>query len=69
MLTSRVAFARVLRPLLVSSADEYVRNVLDVASVAVHCFADVVLDDWHGDFLQHRRQWAVYGEKGQEHPS
>lgn len=41
------------------STDEDVRNVLDVAGVSVHGFANVVLDDGNCDFLQHRWERTI----------
>jgi hypothetical protein len=54
-----LTFAAVATALLPSCADENVRDVLDVASTPVHGLADVVSDDRHGDFLQHRGQRSI----------
>lgn len=38
------------------------RYVLNETGDAVHSFADCIVDDRHGNFLQHAWQWTIFVE-------
>lgn len=62
--TSGITFAGIFRTLFVASADEDVRNVLDVSRIAIHRLANVVFDYRYRNFLEHRWKWTIYNNKG-----